>query len=188
MKENNNKKYIILISQILLTIFGSILSIVLFFKTLESPSILGVVGSISYVLAYLSIIFYTINNYNKKDDFYFQVVIYNYAAVLGIQILQSGNYISNYGLDENTAILINCFNLISFANVIKFADNLNNIKKAFSYIIIAVILKLLVEIYLIIKMIDLIELIHIFMSLSIPILGLTIIICYIYRIKRFKIK
>ena len=162
------------------------MSIVLFFQTLESPTILGVLGSVSYVLAYVAIIFYTINNYNKKDDFYFQVVIYNYAAVLGIQVLQSGNYISGYGLDENIAIIINCLNLISFANIIKFADNLNNKKKALAYIIIAIILKLLVELYLIIKMFDLIKLIHIFMSLSIPILGITIIITYIYRVKRFK--
>ena len=186
MKDNKLNNNTILFTQIPLTIFGTILSVVLFFQTLKSPTILGILGSITYMFAYIVLILYTVKNYKEKDDFYFQMVIYTYASILGIQILQSGNYISGYGLKENIAILINCFNLISFANIIKFADNLNNRKKALSYSIIAIALKLMVEVYLIIKMIKFIKLIHIFMSLSIPILGITIIITYIYRLKRLK--
>ena len=75
-------------------------------------------------------------------------------------------------------------NLISFANIIKFADNLNNKKVALSYIVISVVLKLIAELCLIVKMFAFIQFIHILMSLSIPILGITIIVAYIYRIKR----
>lgn len=104
--------------------------------------------------------------------------------MLGIQILQAGNYISDFGLAENVAILINCCNLISFANTIKFADSLDSKKIALAYMIIAVVLKLIVEICLIIKMFAFIQFIHILMSLSIPVLGITIIVAYIYRMKR----
>ena len=182
MKENKN---IILGVNTILILFGTVLAVVLLFKTLETPSLLGVLGSIAYLITHLAIIFYTIKNYKKSEDIYFQGVIYAYAAVLGIQILQAGNYMSDFGLTQNVAILINCCNLISFANIIKFADNLNSKKIALSYMTIAVVLKLIVEVFLIVKMIAFIQLIHIFMSLSIPILGVTIIVAYIYRNIRF---
>lgn len=83
-------------------------------------------GSTTYLVAYIAIIFYSIKNYNKKENIYLQGVIYAYASVIGIQILQAGNFISDYGLTQNVALLINCCNLIIFANVIKFADNLNS--------------------------------------------------------------
>ena len=184
MEKYKNFKKIILFLQMLLTLFGTLLAIILFAISLKTPSLLGILGSIAYLISYLAIIFYTTNNYNKKENIYFQGVIYAYASVIGIQILQAGNYISDYGLVENVAILINCCNLISFANIIKFADNLDSKRVALSYMIIAVVLKLLVEICLIIKMFAFIQFIHILMSLSIPILGLTIIVAYIYRIRR----
>ena len=185
--KNEKFKNFIFFVQIILTLFGTVLAVVLLFKALETPTLLGVLGAISYLVSYLAIIFYTIKNYNKKENIYFQGVIYAYAAVIGIQILQAGNYISDYGLTQNIAILINCFNLISFANIIKFADNLNTKKIALAYIIIAVILKLIVEISLIIKMFAFVQLIHILMSLSIPILGITIIIAYIEKQKRLNV-
>lgn len=184
MEKDKKVKNIILFVQIILTLLGTILAVVLFFKTLEAPTLLGVLGSVAYLTTYLAIIFYTVKNYSKKENIYFQGVIYAYAAVIGIQILQSGNYISDYGLTQNIAILINCCNLISFANIIKFADNLNSKKIALSYMVIAVILKMIIEICLIVKMFAFIQFIHILMSLSIPILGITIIIAYIYRVKR----
>lgn len=185
MNKDNKVKKIVLFLQIILTLFGTVLAVVLFLKSLATPTVLGVLGSITFLTTYIALIFYTIKNYNKKENIYFQGVIYAYASVLGIQILQAGNYINDYGLTQNIAIIINCFNLISFANVIKFADNLNLKKKALSYMVIAIVLKLSVEIFLIIKMFAFIQFIHILMSLSIPILGITIIVAYIYRIKRF---
>lgn len=184
MNKEKNKKNIVFGILIILTLFGTGLSIVLFKETLKTPSLIGVLGSIAYLITHLAIIFYTTENYKKREKKYFQGVIYAYAAVLGIQILQSGNYILDYGLSQNVAIAINCFNLISFANVIKFSDNLDSKQIALSYMIIAIALKLGVEIFLIVKMFAFIQLIHIFMSLSIPILGITIIVAYIYRLKR----
>lgn len=184
MEKDKILKKIILFLQIILTLFGTILAIVLLVMSLKSPSLLGILGSTVYLITYLSIIIYTSINYSKKENIYFQGVIYAYASLLGIQILQAGNYISDYGLTGNVAILINCCNLISFANIIKFADKLDSKRIALSYIIIAVVLKLIVEISLIIKMFAFIQFIHILMSLSIPILGLTVIVAYIYRIRR----
>ena len=188
MNKEKNIQNIVFAILIILTLFGTVLSIVLLLETLKTPSLLGALGSIAYLITHLAIIFYTTKNYNKNENIYFQGVIYAYAAVLGIQILQSGNYISEYGLTQNVAIAINCFNLISFANVIKFADNLDSKEIALSYMTIAILLKLGVEIFLIVKMFAFIQLIHIFMSLSIPILGITIILAYIYRLKRLRKK
>ena len=174
----------ILCVQFCLTLFGTILAVVLLVKAFKEPTLLGILGSIVYLVAYLALVFYAIKTYSKKDNIYFQGVIYAYAALLGIQILQSGNYISEYGLPQNIALIINCFNIISFANVIKFSDFLDVKKIALAYIIIAVAIKLIIEIYLIIKMFAFIQVIHILMSLSIPILGITIIVAYMNRIKR----
>ena len=187
MKKENFFKNIILFVQAILTIFGTILAVVLLFRTLKTPSLLGILGSITYLITYVAIIFYSVKTYNKKENIYFQGVIYAYAAVIGIQILQAGNYISDYGLTQNVALLINCCNLISFANIIKFADNLNSKKIALAYMIIAVVLKLIIEICLIIKMFAFIQIIHILMSLSIPILGVTIIVAYINRLSRLDV-
>lgn len=184
MEKEKIIKNIILFAQIILTLFGTGLAVVLLLGALKTPSLLGVLGSITFLITYIAIIWYTIKNYNKKENIYFQGVIYAYASVLGIQILQAGNFVSDYGLTQNLTIFINCCNLISFANIIKFADNLDNKKVALSYIVIAVILKLVAELCLIVKMFAFIQFIHILMSLSIPILGITIIVAYIYRIKR----
>jgi len=182
---NKKLKSIILITQTILILVGTVLAIVLLARAIKNPSLLGVVGAISYLITYLAIIFYTTNNYNKKENIYFQGVIYAYAAVIGIQILQAGNYISDFGMAENAVMLINCCNLISFANIIKFADTLDSKKIALAYMTIAVVLKLIVEICLIIAMIAFVKPIHILLSLSIPMLGITIIVAYIYRMKRF---
>lgn len=184
MKKYKNFKNIILFVQIVLTMLGSILAVVLFFRTLQTPSLLGILGSSTYLITYMAIIFYTVINYKKEGNSYFQGVIYAYAALIGIQILQAGNYMSDYGLTQNVAVFINCCNLISFANIIKFADNLNSKKIALSYMAIAVALKLIIEVCLIVKMIAFIQIIHILMSLSIPILGITIIVAYINRMQR----
>lgn len=175
---------LILSIQFCLTLFGTVLAVVLFIRTLKDPTLLGVLSSIVYLVAYMALVFYAIKTYNKKDNIYFQGVIYAYAALLGIQILQSGNYISEFGLPQNIALIINCFNIISFANVIKFSDYLDVRKTALGYIVIAVAIKLIIEIYLIVKMLAFIQIIHILMSLSIPILGITIIVAYINRLKR----
>ena len=113
---------------------------------------IGVTGSIVYLIAYLALILYAIKTYKKEDNIYFQGVICAYVALFGIQILQSENFISEYGLPQNTALIINCLNIISFANVIKFSDFLDVRKTALSYIIIAVLIKFIIEICLIVKM------------------------------------
>lgn len=184
MKKDNYFKNTILFVQIVLTMFGSILAVVLFFRTLKTPSLLGILDSLTYLITYMSIIFYNIMYYKKKGNIYFQGVIYAYAALIGIQILQAGNYMSDFGLTQNVAVLINCCNLISFSNIIKFSDNLNSKKIALLYMVIAVVLKLIIEICLIVRMITYVQIIHILMSLSIAILGITIIVAYINRLQR----
>ena len=178
-------KYIIGI-QLVLTLFGTVLAVVTLVRALQAPTLLGVLSSIIYLVAHLALLFYATKTYSKKDNIYFKSIIYAYAALLGIQILQSGNFISEYGLPENTAIIINFLNIISFANVVKFSDFLDEQKTALAYIIIAVVIKFAIEICLIINMFAFIQIIHILMSLSIPVLGITIIVAYIERIKRLE--
>lgn len=118
----------ILSVQFVLTLLGTVLALVLLVRTLKAQTLLSVLGSIVYLVAYLALMFYASKTYSKKENVYFQGVIYAYAALLGMQILQSGNYISDYGLAQNLAIIINCFNIICFANVVKFSDCLDNKK------------------------------------------------------------
>ena len=184
-KENHYKKFVLSI-QVILTVCGTILAGVMLYRELKAPTLLGILGSVTHLITYLAIIFYSLKTYQKENNIYFQGVIYAYAAVMGIQILQAGNFISDFGLTPNVALFINCCNLICFANIIKFADFLNSKKIALSYMTIAVILKLMIEICLIAKMFTFIQLIHILTSLSIPILGITIIVAYIYRMDRMK--
>jgi len=73
--------------------FGTVLTISSLIRALKSPTLLGVLASIIYLINYIALIFYTVKNYNKKEDIYFQGVIYAYASVLGIQILQIGEII-----------------------------------------------------------------------------------------------
>ena len=114
MKKEKAVQNLVLGLQIILTLAGTVLSVVLLFKAMEAPTLLGVLGAVTSLIAYLAMILYTSKNYQKKENIYFQGVIYAYAAVIGIQILQAGNYISDYGLTPNIALLINCCNLISF--------------------------------------------------------------------------
>lgn len=174
----------ILSVQSCLTLFGTGLALVLLVRAFKEPTLFGILSSIVYLVTHLALLLYATKTYNEKNKIYFQGVIYAYAALLGIQILQSGNFISDYGLPKNIAIVINCFNIISFANVIKFSDFLDNKKIALPYIIISVFIKLMIELYLIVKMFAIIQMIHILMSLSIPILGITIIVAYINRLNR----
>ena len=168
--------------QICLTILGTVLAVVLLFRTLKEPTLLSLLSSIIYLVAYLGLVLLAMKTNSKEENMYLKGVIYAYAALLGIQILQSGNFISQYGLTENLVIVINCFNIISFANVVKFSDFLDDVQTALAYIIIAVVIKLMIEICLIIKMFAFVQVIHILMSLSIPILGLTIIMVYINKV------
>lgn len=179
------KTKIILGLEIVLTVFGCFLAGILLYRTITMDlSILGLMASLVYLLSYVVLVFYTTKNYKKEGIRHFQYVIYVYAALLGIQILQAGNFISDYGLSKELVLIINCCNLISFANVIKFAHVLNSKKQALWYMWIAVGLKLAIEVYLIVKMFAFIKLIHILLSLSVPILGITIIVAYLNREKR----
>ena len=135
MKKNKN---LILFVQVLLTLFGTILGAVVLFRAFKVPTPLGVLSSIVYLVAYLALVFYATETYTKKENIFFQGVIYAYAALLGIQILQSGNFITDYGLPQNIALIINCFNIINFVDVVKFSDFLDVRKTALAYITIAV--------------------------------------------------
>ena len=177
MKKPNN---IILIIQTILFLIGAITAIIMFKRLFDgSPDILTILNSIIHIGVYLFIIIYASFNYNK-DDLHFRLCVYAYAALLGIEILYSGNMLKDMGLSEMNTLIVNTCNLIAFANVIKFVDILDNKKVALIYLSISNILKLLVELYLIISMINFVQTIHILTALSVPILGFTILIAYMH--------
>ena len=173
---------IILFIQMLLTIGGTVLAWVMLVRTLSSAhTALDVLGNVVSLLAYLGLILYAVRNYSKKGDLYFQGVIYAFAAVVGVQILQNGMFISDYGLSESAALFISIVDIIVFGNAIKFADSLNNKTTALCYIGIGTALKLGAELYLIILMANYIQFIHILLALSVPIMGITLIVTYLTR-------
>lgn len=188
MNNKTLKDKLVLLSETILTVLGFILAWMLLYRTIKTDlSVLSLLVSNTYLFAYLVLMIYATNSYKKEGDIYFKFVIYSYVALLGVQILQAGNFISNYGLDENIVLIINICNLFCYAGFIKFADSLNVRKVALIYGWITVLIKFGIELGLIISMFAYIKLIHIITSLSVPILGATIMLAYINREKRLSI-
>ena len=186
-KKKNNRYYLFMFVQMVVSLCGTVLGVMMLVRTLSSSfAASNLIIDIVYLAGFVILVLYGITNYKKDGDIYFQIVIYGFAAILGVQILQNGMFISNYGLSASSAMLINIANLIAFGNAVKFADHLGKKKIALSYICIAVAMKLLGELYLIILMRQNIQLIHILLSLSVPFMGIVIILTYLNRYKILK--
>lgn len=186
-KKKNNRYYLFMFVQMVVSLCGTVLGVMMLVRTLSSSfTASNLIIDIVYLAGFVILVLYGITNYKKDGDIYFQIVIYGFAAILGVQILQNGMFISNYGLSASSATLINIANLIAFGNAVKFADHLGKKKIALSYICIAVAVKLLGELYLIILMRQNIQLIHILLSLSVPFMGIVIILTYLNRYKILK--
>lgn len=186
-KKKNNRYYLFMFVQMVVSLCGTVLGVMMLVRTLSSSfTASNLIIDIVYLAGFVILVLYGITNYKKDGDTYFQIVIYGFAAILGVQILQNGMFISNYGLSASSAMLINIANLIAFGNAVKFADHLGKKKIALSYICIAVAVKLLGELYLIILMRQNIQLIHILLSLSVPFMGIVIILTYLNRYKILK--
>lgn len=186
-KKKNNRYYLFMFVQMVVSLCGTVLGVMMLVRTLSSSfTASNLIIDIVYLAGFVILVLYGITNYKKDGDIYFQIVIYGFAAILGVQILQNGMFISNYGLSASSAMLINIANLIAFGNAVKFADHLGKKKIALSYICIAVAAKLLGELYLIILMRQNIQLIHILLSLSVPFMGIVIILTYLNRYKILK--
>lgn len=187
MSEKNNRYYLFMFVQMVVSLCGTVLGVMMLVRNLSSSfTVPNLIIDIVYLAGFVILVLYGITNYKKDGDIYFQIVIYGFAAILGVQILQNGMFISNYGLSASSAMLINIANLIAFGNAVKFADHLGKKKIALSYICIAVAVKLLGELYLIILMRQNIQLIHILLSLSVPFMGIVIILTYLNRYKILK--
>lgn len=186
-KKKNNRYYLFMFVQMVVSLCGTVLGVMMLVRTLSSSfTASNLIIDIVYLAGFVILVLYGITNYKKDGDIYFQIVIYGFAAILGVQILQNGMFILNYGLSSSSVMLINIANLIAFGNAVKFADHLGKKKIALSYICIAVAVKLLGELYLIILMRQNIQLIHILLSLSVPFMGIVIILTYLNRYKILK--
>ena len=169
----------------LLTILGLVLAVVNLVKMFqETLTPLGTLSNCIYFLTHVALAVYALWNYNKKGSAYFQGVVLAYAALLGVQVLQSGQAIASFGLSEGLTLMINIFNLIAFANVIMFSNKLNEKKTAVGYLVVAAALKLIGELILIIKLWAFINPYVILESLSVPVLGFTIFCTYLSRFRR----
>ena len=183
---SSNYKFLMYL-QIVLTVIGTIVAAYNFVDTMAGDkTLLSVLFAISYLLSYIALIVYATVMFRRSNDFDLQLVVYAYAAVLGIQILQNGQFMGGLGLSEGLVLFINAANLIAFANTIKFADKLSERKIAIAYLGIAVALKLIAELILIVLFIGQVDLFQVLKSLSVPILGATILFAYSYRLFRSK--
>lgn len=186
-KKKNSRYYLFMFVQMVVSLCGTVLGVMMLVRNLSSSfTASNLIIDTVYLAGFVILVLYGITNYKKDGDIYFQIVIYGFAAILGVQILQNGMFITNYGLSASSAMLINIANLIAFGNAVKFADHLGKKKIALSYICIAVAVKLLGELYLIILMRQNIQLIHILLSLSVPFMGIVIILTYLNRYKILK--
>ncbi|MBR4540069.1 MAG: hypothetical protein IKO52_14665 [Clostridia bacterium] len=170
---------------LLLNVMGLVLGVVKLVQMFQEPlTLLGVLSNAIYLLSYLALSVYALWTYGKEGDKYFLGVVYAYAALLGIQLLQSGQAIASYGLSESLTLMINVFNLIAFANVLMFANKMNEKKTAAWYLFTAALLKLIGELVLIIKLWAFITPYIVLVSLSVPVLGFTILFTYLSRLQR----
>ena len=164
----------------LLSVCGTALCAWNLIPTFQAPAmLLGILSNSIQFLAYLAMLIYALYTNKIKGIAPFQGVVLAFAALLGIQLLQSGQAITGYGLSETLTLMINTFNLIAFANAIMFSCKLNEKKTAVGYLAMAVILKLIGELILIIKLWEHINPGVVLLSLSVPVLGVTILLAYL---------
>ena len=177
----------LLIVQIVLTVVGTVLAGYHFVETIGSgPTFLGCLFAVVYLASFLVLIVYACKSYRRDGNLPFRIVIYAYAALLGIQILQNGQFMASLGLGEGLTLFVNAANLIAFANVVKFSDKLDDRKVAIAYLVVAVVLKLAAELVLIILFIEYVTAMQVLMSLSVPLLGGTILVAYVSRWERLR--
>lgn len=169
---------------VLLSVCGTAISVWNLIRTFQGTlTVMGVLQSVIQVLAHLAILGYVLYTNRMEGDTPFLGVVYAYAALLGIQVLQSGQMISGFGLSKELTMMINIFNLVAFADVIMFANKLDRKKASIGYMASAAILKLAGELILIFKMLEFIDFGVILISLSVPVLGLTILFAYLVYIQ-----
>lgn len=180
VKMNTKYRYIFIL-QIILTVFGTALSAYNLVTTAASFDMYSLLSSIIYFAAHITLIVYAYSYFKVQSDRYFKATIYAYIALIGIQIIRGGAITSGYELSTNISYLINTLNLIAFGNLIQFVNRLDSIKISIVYMMMAVLMKSVAEIILIYLIKDQIELYQILMELSIPILGITILIAYLIR-------
>lgn len=183
---NRSEKKWILGIQLLLSVCGTVLCGWNLIQTFQGPlTLLGVLSSAIQFLAYFATLIFILYTNKLKGTAPFQGVVLAFAALLGIQLLQSGQAIAGFGLSENLTLLINTFNLIAFANAIMAYNKLDKKRYAIGYLVMAVALKLIGELILIIKLWEIVNFTIILQSLSVPVLGLTILLAYLtfYRPK-----
>lgn len=169
---------------VVLSVCGTAISVWNLIRTFQGTlTVMGVLQSVIQVLAHLAILGYVLYTNRMEGDTPFLGVVYAYAALLGIQVLQSGQMISGFGLSKELTMMINIFNLVAFADVIMFANKLDRKKASIGYMASAAILKLAGELILIFKMLEFIDFGVILISLSVPVLGLTILFAYLVYIQ-----
>ena len=169
---------------VLLSVCGTAISVWNLIRTFQGTlTVMGVLQSVIQVLAHLAILGYVLYTNRMEGETPFLGVVYAYAALLGIQLLQSGQMISGFGLSQELTMMINIFNLVAFANVIMFANKLDRKKASIGYMAAAAILKLAGELILIFKMLEFINFSVILISLSVPVLGMTILFAYLVYIQ-----
>ena len=178
-----NKKYKVQLRvQMLLTGFSTLLSIYNLITTLiNGAPLLNTISAIMFFLNHVILILYVTKRNTENADTYFKGAAYAYAALIGLQIVSSGYYIVGYGLSEPLTLFINIVNIIAFGNIIQFINHLDKQKDAIYYLGLAVLSKLIAELALIIILFEQVKPTQILMSLSIPILGITILLAYLYR-------
>lgn len=164
----------------LLSVCGTAISVWNLVRTFQGAlTVMGVLSAVIQFLANLAMLVYALHTHRIKGTAPFQGVVYAYAALLGIQLLQSGQAISDYGLSKELTMMINIFNLVAFANVLMFSNKLDRKRVAIGYLTAAVLLKLAGELILIITLREFINFGIILISLSVPILGLVILLGYL---------
>jgi len=137
-----------------------------------------------YLASFASMAAYGARSWRRPSAVPFRATVWAYAALLGIQILQNGQFMTGLGLSEGLLLFVNAANLIAFANVVRFSGGLADKRLACGYLAAAVVLKLAAELVLIVAMLERVQAYQVLLSLSAPILGAAILVAYLSRASR----
>ena len=180
MKMEKPKK-VFLVIQSVLTIIGAISSVLMLRRIIvDKVDLLSILNTVFFLGVFVYIMVYGLHLYKKGDKFFIHA-LNAYASLLGLGLVYSSYFVHEMGLSQGKVLLIIIFNLIAFGNTTKAGALLDNKKECVFYLAFANGAKFAVELYQIFISLPNADVLQILTSLSVPVLGTTVLIAYFNR-------
>ena len=167
--------------QSVLTIIGAVSSLLMLRRLLiNQADLLTILNTVFFLGVFAYIVVYGLHLY-KKGDKYFIHALNAYASLLGLGLVYSSYFVHEMGLSQGQLLFIIIANLIAFGNTTKAGALLDNKKECVFYLAFANGAKFVAELYQIYLSLPNVQLLQILTSLSVPVLGTTVLVAYYNR-------